>query len=116
MNKEAVQRLREPAAWLLLAAAGLHLLAGLISLLGGGGSFTARALGETQGGTFLQIVLVGALALAVLLVTWGEKQTGFHARPPSAGAQDTEYLKEQRAQIERFRRELGFLEKQRALR
>ncbi len=50
------------------------------------------------------------------LVTWGEKQTGFHARPPSAGAQDTEYLKEQRAQIERFRRELGFLEKQRALR
>ncbi len=50
------------------------------------------------------------------LVAWGEKQTGFHARGPSAGSQDTEYLKDQRAQIERFRRELGFLEKQRAAR
>jgi hypothetical protein len=75
VNKEAVQRLREPAAWVLLAAAGLHLLAGLISLLGGGGSFTGRALAETRGGTFLQIVLVGVLVLAVLLVTWGETQT-----------------------------------------
>lgn len=49
------------------------------------------------------------------LVAWGEKQTGFHARPPSAAAHDTDYLKDQRAQIERFRRELGFLEKQRAI-
>ena len=50
------------------------------------------------------------------LVAWGEKQTGFHGRPPSAGSQDTEYLKDQRAQIERFRRELGFLEKQKVAR
>ncbi|MFA1539728.1 hypothetical protein [Actinomadura monticuli] len=85
MNKEAVQRLREPAAWVLLAAAGLHLLAGLISLLGGDGSFTSRALGETAGGTFLQIVLVGVLVLAVLLVTWGETQTP-QARTITMGA------------------------------
>ncbi|WP_396448053.1 hypothetical protein [Actinomadura sp.] len=85
MNKEAVQRLREPVAWVLLAAAGLHLLAGLISLLGGGGSFTGRALGETQGGTFLQIVLVGVLVLAVLLVTWGDAPTP-QARTITMGA------------------------------
>ncbi|NKZ08356.1 hypothetical protein [Actinomadura latina] len=85
MNKEAVQRLREPAAWVLLAAAGLHLLAGLIYLLGGGGSFTGRALGETQGGTFLQIALVGVLVLAVLLVTWGDAPTP-QARTITMGA------------------------------
>ncbi len=85
VNKEAVQRLREPVAWVLLAAAGLHLLAGLISLLGGGGSFTGRALGETQGGTFLQIVLVGVLVLAVLLVTWGDAPTP-QARTITMGA------------------------------
>ncbi|CNE98763.1 Uncharacterised protein [Mycobacterium tuberculosis] len=85
MNKEAVQRLREPAAWVLLAAAGLHLLAGLITLLGGGGSFTGRALGETQGGTFLQIVLVAVLVLAVLLVTWGDNPTP-QARTITMGA------------------------------
>jgi hypothetical protein len=85
VNKEAVQRLREPAAWVLLAAAGLHLLAGLISLLGGDGTFTGRALGETAGGTFLQIVLVGILVLAVLLVTWGETQTP-QARTITMGA------------------------------
>ncbi|MGW5410918.1 hypothetical protein [Actinomadura geliboluensis] len=85
MNKEAVQRLREPAAWVLLAAAGLHLLAGLISLLGGDGTFTGRALGETRGGTFLQIALVGILVLAVLLVTWGETPTP-QARTITMGA------------------------------
>ncbi|TYK53488.1 hypothetical protein [Actinomadura decatromicini] len=70
MNKEAVQRLREPAAWVLLASAGVQLLAGIISLLGDDGSFTYRALLETLGGTFLQIGIVGLLVLAVLLATW----------------------------------------------
>ena len=64
------------------------------------------------------------------LVTWGEKLTGsaaeygvrsgndnnsvaiFQARAASTGSHEAaEYLKDQRAQIERFRRELGFLEK-----
>ncbi|WP_067901100.1 hypothetical protein [Actinomadura chibensis] len=70
MNKEAVQRLREPAAWVLLASAGVQLLAGIISLLGDDGSFTYRALLETIGGAFLQIGIVGLLVLAVLLATW----------------------------------------------
>ncbi|WP_067453734.1 hypothetical protein [Actinomadura macra] len=73
MNKEAVQRLREPAAWVLLAAAGVQLLAGIILLLGGGdGGFTYRALNETGGGVFTHFAVVGLLVLAVLLVTWGD--------------------------------------------
>ncbi|MFG2250012.1 hypothetical protein [Spirillospora sp. NPDC048823] len=75
MNKEAVQRLREPAAWVLLASAGVQLLAGIITLLGGDGTFTFRALLETRDGMFLQIGIVGLLVLAVLLVTWGERPT-----------------------------------------
>lgn len=68
------------------------------------------------------------------LVAWGEKvagvQTDFGSRAatdnsvaffPARGASNglheaVEYLKDQRAQVERFRRELGFLEKQRAAR
>ena len=72
MNKEAVQRLREPAAWVLLAAAGVHLLAGIILLLGGDGGFTFRALNETSGGVFTEFAVVALLVLAVLLVTWGD--------------------------------------------
>ncbi|WP_205717512.1 hypothetical protein [Actinomadura soli] len=75
MNKEAVQRLREPAAWVLIASAGLQLLAGIISLLGDDGPFTLSALVETRDGMFLQIGTVGLLVLAVLLVTWGETPT-----------------------------------------
>lgn len=76
MNKEAVQRLREPAAWVLLAAAGVYLLAGIIELLGGKGEFTTRALGETSGGSFTQIAVVGLLVVAVLLAAWGDAPTG----------------------------------------
>ncbi|TDD90202.1 hypothetical protein [Actinomadura rubrisoli] len=72
MNKEAVQRLREPAAWVLLAAAGVHLLAGIILLLGGDGSFTFRALNETGDGVFTQFAVVAMLVLAVLLAAWGD--------------------------------------------
>jgi len=68
------------------------------------------------------------------LVAWAEKlaagtaevsgRTGtdnpvaiFQARSASPGPHDAaEFLKDQRAQIDRFRRELGFLEKQRAAR
>ncbi|GAA4376468.1 hypothetical protein GCM10023088_35250 [Actinomadura verrucosospora] len=85
MNKEAVQRLREPAAWVLLAAAGVHLLAGIISLLGGDGSFTLRALGQTNDGTFLQVAMVGLVVLAIMLTTWGATPTP-QARTITMGA------------------------------
>jgi hypothetical protein len=91
VNKEAVQRLREPAAWALVASAGLQFLAGLVMLLTGGGKtvrlptgdevstgtpFTARAFTELTGGQlFTSVALVGLLALAVLLVVRGEQPT-----------------------------------------
>ncbi|TDB94531.1 hypothetical protein [Actinomadura sp. 7K534] len=85
MNKEAVQRLREPAAWVLLASAGVQLLAGIITLIGDDGTFTFRALLETRDGMFLQIGIVGILVLAVLLVTWGDRPTP-QARTITMGA------------------------------
>ncbi|WUI00626.1 hypothetical protein OHR68_02065 [Spirillospora sp. NBC_00431] len=85
MNKEAVQRLREPAAWVLVASAGLQLLAGIISLLGDDGPFTLSALVETRDGMFLQVGTVGLLVLAVLLVTWGDTPTP-QARTITMGA------------------------------
>jgi hypothetical protein len=85
VNKEAVQRLREPAAWVLLASAGVQLLAGIITLIGDDGTFTFRALLETRDGMFLQIGIVGILVLAVLLVTWGERPTP-QARTITMGA------------------------------
>ncbi|MGP4021760.1 hypothetical protein [Actinomadura sp. 3N407] len=88
MNKEAVQRLREPAAWVLLASAGVQLLAGIITLLGDDGTFTFRALLETRDGMFLQIGIVGLLVLAVLLVTWGDRPTP-QARTITMGALGT---------------------------
>jgi hypothetical protein len=56
------------------------------------------------------------------LVNWGEKLTSntiaaFPSRPGLPSSHETtDYLKDHRAQIERFRRELGFLEKQRVAR
>jgi hypothetical protein len=53
------------------------------------------------------------------LVSWGEKVSGnpvaiLPARPGPPGSHEAaDLLKGHRAQIERFRRELGFLEKQR---
>ncbi|WP_026341018.1 hypothetical protein [Actinomadura atramentaria] len=72
MNKEAVQRLREPAAWVLLAAAGVQLLAGLLDLLISSSeysTFSGRALSETTGGMFTGVATVALLVVAVLLVT-----------------------------------------------
>ncbi|MFG2002400.1 hypothetical protein ACGFNU_24925 [Spirillospora sp. NPDC048911] len=74
MNKEAVQRLREPAAWALVASAGLQLLAGIIGLLSGD-SFKYNAFSEISGGTFTSVAVVGLLVLAVFLVTWIDPPT-----------------------------------------
>ncbi|WP_192809515.1 hypothetical protein [Actinomadura rudentiformis] len=74
MNKEAVQRLREPAAWVLVASAGLQLLAGIIGLLSGN-SFKYNAFSEISGGTFTSVAVVGLLVLAVFLVTWQDPPT-----------------------------------------
>ncbi|MBC6464822.1 hypothetical protein [Actinomadura alba] len=91
MNKEAVQRLREPAAGALLASAGLQLLAGIVMLLAGGGKdvtlpgggevstglpFSLRALNELTGGQLLtSVTVVGLLVIAVLLAVHGETPT-----------------------------------------
>lgn len=75
MNKEAVQRLREPAAWVLLASAGVQLLAGIITLLGADGSITFRFLLEARDGMFLRIGVVAIIVLAVLLAAWGDRPT-----------------------------------------
>src|SRR5690606_29684665 len=75
VNKEAVQRLREPAAWVLLASAGVQLLAGIVSLLAQDGPFTLSALLETRDGIFFQVEIVGLLVLAVVLTTWGGQAT-----------------------------------------
>ncbi|WP_198653080.1 hypothetical protein [Actinocorallia populi] len=71
MNTEALQKLREPAAFALIGAAGLQLLAGLISLFSYGG-FTLNAYGEAAGyGLFTNLHLALGVAAAVILVTWG---------------------------------------------
>jgi len=75
VNKEAIQRLREPAAWVLTIAAGLHVLAGLVMLLAGrylgGGTFTLRAMTETlQLGLITGVAVTVILVVAVLLATW----------------------------------------------
>ncbi|GAA3945896.1 hypothetical protein GCM10023085_30040 [Actinomadura viridis] len=79
MNKEAVQRLREPAAWVLLAAAGVQLFAGIIVLFAGGGGsgdgFKYRAYGEITQGFFTQSAVIAMLALAVALVALGPAPT-----------------------------------------
>jgi hypothetical protein len=96
VNKEAAQRLRQPAAWALLGSAALQLLAGIVMLLSGGGKtvsvpgggevstgtpFTQRAFAElTTGQLFTSVTVVGLLVLAVVLVVRGEQQAP-QARP-----------------------------------
>ena len=71
MNTEALQKLREPAAFALIGAAGLQLLAGLINLFSYGG-FTLNAYGESAGyGLFANLQLALAVVAAVILATWG---------------------------------------------
>jgi hypothetical protein len=72
VNTEAVRRLREPAAWILVAAAGLQLLAGIIMLfIGGGDGFKYRAYAEAGDGFFTHVTVVALAVLAVVLTTWG---------------------------------------------
>lgn len=72
MNHEAVRPLRRPAAFVLLAAAGLHVLAGLVRLFSQGG-FSANALVETSSsGTFQSVTLAALLAGAAWIATTGE--------------------------------------------
>ncbi|RAY14263.1 hypothetical protein DPM19_14895 [Actinomadura craniellae] len=92
MNKEAVQRLREPAAWVLLASSALQLLAGILVLFNsgartievpgvgsqrvGGSDFSTRAARElTDAQFFSGLILVALLVIAVLLVTSGSQPT-----------------------------------------
>ncbi len=75
MNTEALQRLREPAAFALLGAVGLQLLAGLINLFSYGG-FTLNAYGEAAGyGLFANLNLALISVGVVLLVTRGASPT-----------------------------------------
>ncbi|MEO5874180.1 MAG: hypothetical protein ABIS86_04485 [Streptosporangiaceae bacterium] len=84
VNKDALQRLREPAAFALLGAAGLQLLAGLIYLFSGDVDFTFRALSETLGlGYFAGLTIAVLAALAVFFTTYGET--------PSAQARNVVY-------------------------
>jgi hypothetical protein len=79
VNKEAVHRLREPAAWVLLASAGVQLFAGIIALFAGGGAdspgFKYRAYNEITGGFFTHVAVIGLVALAVALVALGPAPT-----------------------------------------
>jgi hypothetical protein len=75
VNKDALQRLREPAAFALLGAAGLQLLAGLIYLFSGD-SFTTNALGETLNlGYFSGLTIAILAAGAVFFAAYGEPQS-----------------------------------------
>jgi hypothetical protein len=73
VEKDALQKFREPAGWALVGAAALQLLAGLIGLFAGSGGFTLNALLETaSAGLLTGAVLAGLVVLAVVLVTRGE--------------------------------------------
>lgn len=71
MNNDAVQRLREPGAWVLLGSAALQLLGGLITLLAGGGvPFTFRAFNLVSSDQFFTgLAAVAVVVVAVLLAT-----------------------------------------------
>jgi hypothetical protein len=72
VDKDALQRFREPAAWALIGAAGLQLLAGLVNLLFGEYKFSYRALGEAEGsGLFASFTLAVLVIVAVVFVTRG---------------------------------------------
>lgn len=78
MNNDAVLRLREPGAWVLLGSAVLYLVGGLIELLFNSDvPFTFRAFNLVNGDQFFAGVTVVALVvLAVLLAArWGGAPT-----------------------------------------
>ncbi|MEU3016161.1 MULTISPECIES: hypothetical protein [unclassified Nocardiopsis] len=71
MNNETLDRLRLPGAWVLLGAVGVHMLAGLISVIIGSGlrdSSFAEAMVESGGsfyGFSVSFLLVAAIALVL---------------------------------------------------
>jgi hypothetical protein len=74
VNNDAVQRLREPGAWVLLGSAALQFLGGLIGLFSGSDvPFTFRAFNLVSGDQFFAgVAVVGVVVIAVLLATrWG---------------------------------------------
>ncbi|GAA3238967.1 hypothetical protein [Actinocorallia longicatena] len=80
MSKEALLKLREPAAFALLGAGALQMLAGLVGLFAKGG-FTYHALSETsEYGHFTNLSIAVVTVLAVLFVTKGAEQNSPQAR------------------------------------
>ncbi|MDE3721037.1 hypothetical protein PWG71_06520 [Nocardiopsis sp. N85] len=74
MNNETLERLRLPAAWVLIGAVGASVLAGLIGLISGSaypGSFASAMLGAS--GHFFGLSVVILLAVAVALVLTSER-------------------------------------------
>jgi hypothetical protein len=74
VNNDAVLRLREPGAWLLLGSAALYLVGGLIELLFNSDvPFTFRAFNLVNGDQFFAgVTVVAVIVVAVLLATrWG---------------------------------------------
>jgi hypothetical protein len=74
VNDDAVQRLREPGAWVLLGSAALQFLGGLIGLLFNREvPFPFRAFDLVNGDQFFAgVAVVGIVVVAVLLATrWG---------------------------------------------
>lgn len=71
MNNDAVWRLREPGAWVLLGSVGLQLISGLLGLFFGNGlPFTYRAYNYVAGDQFFTgVVVVGVVLVGVLLAT-----------------------------------------------
>jgi hypothetical protein len=76
VDKDALQRFREPAAFALLAAAALQVVAGLVALIGEDGSFTYKSLNEASGfGLFSSLSVAVLAVLAVLFTTRGDSPT-----------------------------------------
>ncbi|MFC7327520.1 hypothetical protein [Marinactinospora rubrisoli] len=77
MNNDTIQRLREPAAWVLLGAVAVQMLAGLIFVFGSAGAYGGTNIpGQlvSQRETFLGVVTVAMILGAVaLVVTQREK-------------------------------------------
>ncbi|GAA3750973.1 mediator complex subunit 15 domain-containing protein [Salinactinospora qingdaonensis] len=79
MNSETIQRLREPAAWVLLGAVLLRMLAGLISTFASGAAGAGGAPVATnmlaQREAFFGPVNIGMIVCAVLLVATSQQKS-----------------------------------------
>ncbi|GAA3760069.1 hypothetical protein HDA32_004788 [Spinactinospora alkalitolerans] len=78
MNNEAIHRLREPAAWALLGAVAVQMLAGLINIFGAGagyGSVPVAGNMVDRAGAFFGPVTVALIVVAVLLMITAPKKS-----------------------------------------